>query len=97
MLFAQPIYIYMLSVPTHLIHNIIFTINFKLCGWRPGQTAHCLQVRDRKWGARGPSGRLASAKLVIHIKYCIFIIYLYLHHSLTYTLHYHHKLYQLGG
>ena len=31
--------------------------------------SHCLQVRDRKWGARGPSGRLASAKLVIHVKY----------------------------
>ena len=38
-----------------------------------GQTAHCLQVRDRKRGARGPSGRLASAKIVIHVKYGVFI------------------------
>ena len=42
-------------------------------GSRPGQTAHCLQVRGSKWGACGPSGRLASAKLVIHVKYSIFI------------------------
>ena len=27
----------------------------------------------QKWGARGSSGRLASAKLVIHVKYGIFI------------------------
>ena len=39
----------------------------------PGQTAHCLQVWDRKWGAHGPSGRVASAKLVIHVKHGIFI------------------------
>ena len=45
---------------------------------RPGQTAHCLQVRDRKWGARGPSGRLASAKLVINVKYGIFIYFIYM-------------------
>ena len=45
----------------------------RVYGLRPGQTSHCLQVRDRKWGARGPSGRLASAKLVIHVKYGIFI------------------------
>ena len=32
---------------------------------------------DRKWGAHGPSGRLTSAKLVIHVKYGIFI-YLFL-------------------
>ena len=44
---------------------------------RPGQTAHCLQVRDRKWGARGPGGRLASAKLVIYVKYGISIYYLF--------------------
>ena len=38
----------------------------------------CLQVRNRKWGARGPSGRLALAKLVIHVKYSIFI-YLFIY------------------
>ena len=37
--------------------------------------AHCLQVQYRKWGSRGPSGRLASAKLVIHVKYGIFIYF----------------------
>ena len=38
------------------------------------QEQDCLQVRDTKWGALGASGRLASAKLVIHVKYGIFII-----------------------
>ena len=50
----------------------------RVYGLRPGQTSHCLQVRDRKWGARGPSGRLASAKLVIHVKYGIFIYHILL-------------------
>ena len=59
----------------------IKTRELRVYGSWPGQTAHCLQVWDRKWGARGPSGKLASAKLVIHFKYCIFIlfiIYLYI-------------------
>ena len=32
----------------------------------------------QKWGAGGRSGRLASAKLVIHVKYSIFIYFIYL-------------------
>ena len=31
-----------------------------------------------EWGARGPSGRLASATLVIHVKYGMFI-YLFIY------------------
>ena len=36
------------------------------------------RLGTKKWGARGPSGRLASAKLVIHVKYSIFIYLLFI-------------------
>ena len=40
-------------------------------GSRPGQTAHCLQVRDRKLGAVDLVEDYLSTKLVIHVKYGI--------------------------
>ena len=36
-------------------------------GSRPSQTAHCLKVWDRKWGASGSSGRLAISKTSYNI------------------------------
>ena len=52
-------------LPRHLNRKMVastgFTINGSVAieGSRPGQTTHCLQVWDRKWGACGPSGRSA--------------------------------------
>ena len=50
-------------------------LELRVYGSRPRQTAYHLLVWDRKWRACGPSGRLASAKLV-HFKYGI-VIYLF--------------------
>ena len=50
-------------------------------GSRPSQTANCLRVRDRKWGAGGDNGRLAtvSEKLVIYANMVYLNIYLLFH------------------
>ena len=47
------------------------------------QTAHCLQVRDKKWGARGPG------KPAIYVKYGLFIYLFILYISLKITYCYH--------